>query len=102
MRRTSPSVAAAVRIDVVASTRLVKGQPGLRIDPAALLRQVKSRLGPCPHHIISFCYWGAALINPFPVLGASPEIRGRVLEAPTALEKLISSMFRRPRNRNQM
>jgi hypothetical protein len=31
---------------------------------------------------------GAALINPLPALGVSPEIRGRVLAAPTAKRRL--------------
>lgn len=69
----------------------MKGQPGLRVDPAALLRKVLSDLGEQPGPTESpteFALWGAALINPLPALGVSPEIRGAVLEAPTAMSKL--------------
>lgn len=78
--------------DVVAAARVMHGQPGLRVDPAALLRKVNKDLGeqPSPTEDPSnFALWGAALINPLPALGISPEIRGRVLEAPNAMSKLM-------------
>jgi len=76
--------------DVVALSRVMKGQPGLRVDPAALLRKVQGELGEQPPaiHPVAFAFWGAALINPLPPLGVSPEIRGRVMEAPDAISKL--------------
>ena len=77
--------------DVVAASRVMKGQPGLRVDPAALLRKALNDLGEQPKPEVdptSFALWGAALINPLPPLGVSPEIRGRVLEAPDAKSKL--------------
>ena len=77
-------------IDVVAGTRVIKGQPGLRVDPAALLRKVHKDIGerPSPEDPTELALWGAALINPLPSLGVAPEIRGRLLEAPTAMDKL--------------
>lgn len=77
--------------DVVAGSRVMKGEPGLHVDPAALIRKVLSDLGERPDptkNPTAFALWGAALINPLPALGVSPEIRGRVLEAPTAQMKL--------------
>jgi hypothetical protein len=77
--------------DVVAASRVMKGQPGLHVDPAALLRKVLSDLGEQPDPATNptdFALWGAALINPLPALGVSPEIRGRVLEAPNARMRL--------------
>lgn len=76
--------------DVVAASRVMKGQPGLRIDPAALIRRVHKDLGARPPATdpSALALWGAALINPLPPLGVSPEIRGRILEAPDALSKL--------------
>lgn len=90
-QRLASDVNTYENIDVVASTRVMKGQPGLRVDPAALLRKVLSDLGEQPDPTESpteFALWGAALINPLPALGVSPEIRGAVLEAPTAMSKL--------------
>lgn len=75
--------------DVVAAARVMKGQPGLGVDPAALIRNVLKDLGEMPpENPTEFAFWGAALMNPLPVLGVSPEIRGRVLEAPDALSRL--------------
>ena len=74
--------------DVVATARVLKGQPGLRVDPAALLRNVLADLGDRPSDATALAFWGAALINPLPVLGVSPEIRGRILEAPDASSRL--------------
>ena len=87
--------------DVVVSSRVMRGEPGLRVDPAALLRKVRADLGqpPSPPSSLllpnnaddfpaALAFWGAALINPIPALGASPEIRGRILEAPTVMAKL--------------
>jgi len=74
--------------NVVATARLVKGHPGLRIDPAALVRNVRKEIGERPTDATALALWGAALINPLPVLGVSPEIRGRVLEAPDAATRL--------------
>mmetsp|Transcript_3501 Transcript_3501/g.6428 ORF Transcript_3501/g.6428 Transcript_3501/m.6428 type:complete len:366 (+) Transcript_3501:108-1205(+) len=76
--------------DVVATCRILKGQPGISVDPAALLRSVRNDLGEMPcKHPTDFSFWGAALVNPLPPLGVSPEIRGRILEAPNALNRLI-------------
>lgn len=75
-------------IDVVATARVLKGQPGLRVDPAALLRNVLADLGERPSDPTALAFWGAALVNPLPVLGVSPEIRGRILEAPDASSRL--------------
>jgi hypothetical protein len=74
--------------NVVATARVMKGFPGLRVDPAALIRQVKTNLGPIPSSPTDLAFWGAALINPLPPLGVSPEIRGRILEAPSSLRRL--------------
>jgi len=77
-------------VNVVATARLLKGQPILRVDPEALLRNVKKSLGeiPPPTDPSALAFWGAALINPLPALGVAPEIRGRVLEAPDAYSRL--------------
>lgn len=75
--------------DVVATCRILKGQPGISVDPAALLRSVRNDLGEMPCNPTDFSFWGAALVNPLPPLGVSPEIRGRILEAPNALNRLI-------------
>ena len=76
--------------NVVATARVMKGQPGLYVDPAALIRNVLKDLGEMPPKTdyTNFCFWGAALMNPLPVLGVSPEIRGRILEAPDARTRL--------------
>ena len=76
-------------VDVVATARVMKGQPGLRIDPAALIRNVLKDLGEQPtDDPTALALWGAALVNPLPALGVAPEIRGRVLEAPNAMRRL--------------
>lgn len=76
-------------INVVATARLQKGSPGLRIDPAALIRNVLGHLGERPTDPMAFSFWGAALINPSPVaLGVAPEIRGQILEATTTSRRL--------------
>lgn len=78
-------------VDVVASTRRQRGEPGLRVDPARLLRNVMSDLGERPSPSkdpTSFAFWGAALINPLPPLGVAPEIRGMMLEATDAQRRL--------------
>ncbi|CAB9524434.1 ATP-dependent protease La (LON) domain [Seminavis robusta] len=76
--------------DVVAGSRVMKGQPGLRVDPAALLRVVRKDIGPrpSPEDPTSLALWGASLINPLPSLGVAPEIRGKLLESPSAMDKL--------------
>ena len=74
--------------NVVATARILKGEPGLYVNPAALLRNVKKELGERPTNPTDFALWGAALINPLPTLGVSPEIRGRVLEASNAADRL--------------
>lgn len=76
-------------VDVTVSTRVQRGHPGLRVDPGKLLQSVKRELGPCPKDDPNaFCFWAGALINPLPPLGASMEIRGRLLEAPTTPQRL--------------
>jgi hypothetical protein len=75
--------------NVVAASRILTGQPGLYVNPAALLRNVRGELGPrVPTDPTDLALYGAALINPLPALGVSPEIRGRVLAAPTAKRRL--------------
>ena len=83
--------------DVVATARRRHGHAGLRVDPAALLRSVEKDLGPRPDPadlvladaVFDFCVWSAALINPVPTpLGVSPEIRGRILDAPSNTQRL--------------
>jgi hypothetical protein len=76
--------------NVVATAGLSKGAVA-RIDPAAVMRQVKTNLGGATmptHNPHALAYWAAALVNPLPALGISPEIRGRVLEAATTEERL--------------
>jgi hypothetical protein len=75
-------------INVTAATRIRRGEPGLWVDPKTLLQQVRNGLGPRPSDPTKFCFWAAALINPLPVLGASLEIRGQLLEAPTLKQRL--------------
>ena len=76
--------------DVVASARAEAGKPGLRIDPAVLLDRVVDDIGPQPptSSPTALALWGAALINPLPALGVSPECRGSVLEAGCAADRL--------------
>ena len=79
-------------VDVVATTRAVHGYPDLRVDPKKLLDSIELQLGEQPNPSTSptnFALWVAAYINPVPQpLGVSPEIRGRVLEAPNVKRKL--------------
>ncbi len=77
-------------VDVVARTRRKTGQPGLTVNAAALLRRVQQELGPRPppEHPTLLALWGSALINPLPPLGVSTELRGAVLEAEGAANKL--------------
>jgi hypothetical protein len=77
-------------VNVVARTRRKAGEPGLSVNASALIRKVKSSLGPMPSPTrpTAFAVWGAALINPLPPLGVATEIRGAVLEANGAERKL--------------
>jgi hypothetical protein len=77
-------------VDVVARTRCKAGEPGLSVNASALIRKVKTSLGPMPSPTrpTAFAVWGAALINPLPPLGVAPEIRGAALEANGAERKL--------------
>ena len=83
-------------IDVVASARIKKGEPGLLTDPHKHIKSVLKDLGPMPEpstdstskDLHEFCFWGAALINPLPPLGVSLEVRGRMLEATSIEERL--------------
>ena len=103
-------------VDVTASSRISKGHPGLYVDPKKLLDRVNRQLGQQPGmngknveenndgkgssssrnafeksgdvDPTPFLYWVAALINPLPPLGVSPEIRGAILEAPTIQQKI--------------
>jgi len=77
-------------VDVVAMTRRKSGQPGLSINAAALIKKVQREIGPMPPptNPSQFSVWGAALINPLPALGVATEIRGAVLESPSAIGKL--------------
>lgn len=77
-------------IDVVATTRVQKGSPGLRINPKSLLQKVRLDLGPMPppSRPTALAIWGAALINPVPALGVSTEVRGAVLHVEGAEAKL--------------
>ena len=83
-------------IDVVASARIKKGEPGLLTDPQKHVNSVLKELGPMPEpstdstskDFHDFCFWGAALINPLPPLGVSLEVRGRMLEATSIEERL--------------
>ena len=94
-QKLASDVATYENTDVTAMTRVMRGQPGLRVDPAALVRSVLQDIGPCPSvedadffDPTDFAIWGAALINPLPSLGVSPEVRGRILEAPDAMSRL--------------
>ena len=77
-------------VDVVARTRRKSGQPGLTVDAAALLRRVQREIGqrPPPELPTALALWGSALINPLPALGVATELRGAVLEAEGAENKL--------------
>ena len=77
-------------VDVVAGTRSQHGQPGLRVDPGALLEGVLEDLGPRPPPSAktALAFWGAALINPLPALGVAPECRGAILEARSPADRL--------------
>ena len=77
-------------VDVVATTRRRHGHPGLAIQPDALLRNVQAQLGggTPPADPTALALYGAALINPLPVLGVASEIRGRVLSATSARQRL--------------
>jgi len=84
-------------VDVVASARIKKGEPGLLMDPQKQIKSVLKDLGQMPEplpdstsrHLHEFCFWGAALINPLPPLGVSLEVRGRMLEATSIEERLV-------------
>lgn len=75
---------------VVATARVRRGFPMMKVKPAALMKNVKSELGPIPppSNPTKLALWGAALINPLPPLGVSPEVRGRIVSAPTAKRRL--------------
>ena len=77
--------------NVTAATRVKRGQPGLAVDPNALLKRVQNDLGerPSEKSPTRFAFWAAALINPLPPLGVSLEIRGRLLEAYTIEDRLL-------------
>ena len=77
-------------VDVVARTRRKTGEPGLTVNAAALLRRVQQELGPRPppEQPTALALWGSALINPLPALGVATELRGAVLEADGAENKL--------------
>lgn len=76
-------------VDVTVSTRVQRGYPGITVDPEKLLQSVKRELGPRPKDDPNaFCFWAGALINPLPPLGASMEIRGILLDAPTTMQRL--------------
>ena len=83
------NVATYDNVDVVASARTQKGEPGLSVDPARIVSTVLDDLGPWLTNPTDLAFWGAALINPLPPLGVSLEIRGPVLEAPDALSRLV-------------
>ena len=75
-------------VDVTAGARARHGEPGLRLDPDALLARVLDDLGPRPQPSapMALALWGAALINPLPSLGVATEVRGAVLEAACAAD----------------
>lgn len=77
-------------VSVVAGARAVHGEPGLRVDPARLLARVIDDLGERPplSSPTALALWGAALINPLPSLGVATEVRGAVLEAHGAKERV--------------
>jgi hypothetical protein len=74
--------------DVVVTSRRIRGQPGLILDPSKLIQSVLRDLGERPTDPKEFALWAAALVNPLPPLGVSPEIRGRILEAPNVKARL--------------
>jgi len=73
---------------VTAGARARRGD--LRLDPALLLARVCCDLGPKPppEAPTALALWGGALINPLPSLGVSTEVRGAVLEAQGAAERV--------------
>ncbi|EOD36895.1 hypothetical protein EMIHUDRAFT_433737 [Emiliania huxleyi CCMP1516] len=73
---------------VTAGARARRGD--LRLDPALLLARVCRDLGPKPppEAPTALALWGGALINPLPSLGVSTEVRGAVLEAQGAAERV--------------
>jgi len=75
---------------VTAGVRVRPGEPQLRVDTNKLLDGVIEDLGPQPPvtSASALALWAAALINPLPALGVSPEIRGRILEATTPVERV--------------
>mmetsp|Transcript_53322 Transcript_53322/g.127196 ORF Transcript_53322/g.127196 Transcript_53322/m.127196 type:complete len:404 (+) Transcript_53322:90-1301(+) len=75
---------------VTAGVRVRPGEPQLRVDTNKLLDGVIEDLGPQPPvtSASALALWAAALINPLPALGVSPEIRGRILEASTPMERV--------------
>lgn len=78
-------------LNVTATTRIQRGQPGLSVDPKILIKNVEQEMGPSPPASSSptaFCFWAAALINPLPPLGVSMEIRGAMLEAATVEQRM--------------
>lgn len=76
--------------NVTAATRVRRNQPFLSVEPANLLKRILMDLGerPSPQDPTELAFWAAALINPIPPLGVSLEIRGKLLEACTADERL--------------
>lgn len=77
-------------VDVVAGRRARHGFPGLTVDPAGLLDNVLDDLGPQPPALYptALALWAAALVNPLPSMGVALEMRGAVLEARDARERL--------------
>jgi hypothetical protein len=83
-------------LSLASDPRTYQASPGAQVtamagfDPGKRLKAVLQDLGPRPppSRPSALAFWGAALINPLPPLGVSLEIRGRLLEAPTPLEKL--------------
>jgi len=59
-------------------------------NPGTVLDKVLKDLGPQPSSSspTALALWGAALVNPIPSLGVALELRGAVLEAQTAKERL--------------
>mmetsp|Transcript_79672 Transcript_79672/g.221703 ORF Transcript_79672/g.221703 Transcript_79672/m.221703 type:complete len:440 (-) Transcript_79672:7-1326(-) len=77
-------------VNVTAAARARHGYPGLRVDPTRLVDSVLDDLGPMPpsYAPTALALWAAALVNPLPPLGVSPEMRAAVLEAPTSIRRL--------------
>jgi hypothetical protein len=76
---------------VTASVRVAWHQPMIRVDTEALLRLATTALGARPDpraDPTSFCFFGAALINPLPALGVSLESRRNLLEVSTIKERV--------------